>query len=98
MSFEQRVLINYDKPATLDDVLLLRHMERLSEGEPIQRPCYCFVTLTRTPEVEEISAAPIVILEGLMALWDEPPEVATGRRTHVCFSRSGLPGDRFPPQ
>jgi len=71
MTFDQRVLTNYDEPAALDCDLLLRHLEQLAAGEPIQKPCYSFVTNTRTPEVVEIPSAPIVILEGLMALWDE---------------------------
>ena len=71
MTFDQRVLTNYDEPAALDYDLLLQHVEQLAAGEPIQKPCYSFVTNTRTPEVVEIPSAPIVILEGLMALWDE---------------------------
>jgi uridine kinase len=71
MTFEQRILTNYDEPAALDDDLLLRHLQRLAAGESIQKPRYCFVTHIRTPEVEEFLPAPIVILEGLLALWDE---------------------------
>jgi uridine kinase len=71
LSFEQRVMTNYDEPAALDNDLLLWHTERLAAGEPIQKPCYCFVTHTRTSEVTEIQPAAFVILEGIMALWDE---------------------------
>jgi uridine kinase len=83
MTFEQRVLTNYDEPAALDSDLLLQHMERLAAGEPIQKPCYCFVTHTRTPEVEEIRPASIVILEGLMALWDERLRALMGLKIFV---------------
>ena len=83
MSFEQRVLTNYDEPAALDDDLLLRHMERLAAGEPIQKPCYCFVTHTRTQELKDVQPAPLVILEGLMALWDERLHALMGLKIFV---------------
>jgi uridine kinase len=71
LSFEQRVHTNYDEPAALDYDLLVRHIERLVAGEPIEKPCYCFLTHTRTGEVVEIRPAPLVIIEGVMALVDE---------------------------
>jgi uridine kinase len=83
LSAEQRALINYDEPAALDNDLLLRHVERLAAGEHIQKPCYCFVTHTRTPEVNEIHPAPLVILEGLMALWDERLRALMGLKIFV---------------
>lgn len=83
LRFEQRVLTNYDEPAALDIDLLVRHMELLAAGKPIQKPCYCFVTHTRTAEVKEIHPAQLVILEGLMALWDERLRALMGLKIFV---------------
>jgi uridine kinase len=71
LTFEQRVLTNYDQPSALDYDLMVRHLTLLAAGEPIQKPRYCFVTHTRLEEVREIRPARLVIFEGLMALWDE---------------------------
>jgi uridine kinase len=83
LSFEQRVLTNYDEPAALDNDLLLRHVEQLAVCEPIRKPCYCFVTYTRTAEVKEVRPAQFVILEGLLALWDERLRALMGLKIFV---------------
>jgi uridine kinase len=70
MRLEQRILTNYDEPAALDYELLLQHFEQLITGRPILKPRYCFVTHTRTPETTEVRPAPLIIFEGLLALWD----------------------------
>jgi uridine kinase len=71
LTFEQRVLTNYDQPSALDFDLMVRQMQRLAAGEGIEKPRYCFVTHTRLAEVAGIRPAQLVIFEGLMALWDE---------------------------
>lgn len=71
LPLEQRILTNYDEPAALDGDLLFEHVQCLAAGEAIRKPTYCFVTHTHTPEVREIQPAPLIILEGLLALWDE---------------------------
>ncbi|HTS67772.1 MAG TPA: uridine kinase [Terriglobia bacterium] len=71
LHFEQRILTNYDEPAALDYELLQKHFEQLLAGRPIAKPRYCFVTHTRTAETAEILPAPLIIFEGLLALWDE---------------------------
>jgi uridine kinase len=83
LTFEQRVQINYDEPSALDNDLLLRHAERLAAGEPIHKPCYCFATHARTSEVTEIQPAALVILEGIMALWDERLRALMGLKIFV---------------
>jgi uridine kinase len=71
LQLEQRILTNYDEPAALDYELLQKHFEQLVAGRPIAKPRYCFVTHTRTAETTEILPAPLIIFEGLLALWDE---------------------------
>jgi uridine kinase len=83
MRMEQRILTNYDEPSALDEDLLLKHIERLAVGESIHKPRYCFVTHTRLPETEHVHAAPIVILEGLLALWDERLRALMGLKIFV---------------
>ena len=58
-------------------------MERLPAWESVQKPCYCFVTHTRIPEVKEIHPTPLVILGGLMALWDERLRALMGLKIFV---------------
>ncbi len=83
LSFEERVLTNYDEPAALDYDLLVHHVERLVAGRPIPKPHYCFVTHTRTAEIVEVRPAPLVIIEGLMALCDERLRALMGLKIYV---------------
>jgi uridine kinase len=83
LTFEQRVLTNYDQPSALDYDLMVCHMRRLAAGEPIEKPRYCFVTHTRLAAVVEIRPAPLVIFEGLMALGDERLRALMGLKIFV---------------
>jgi uridine kinase len=70
LSEEERSLVNFDKAEAIDHDLLFQHLEKLMAGMPIEKPCYSFATHTRQPHHESVEARPMVILEGLFALWD----------------------------
>lgn len=67
---EQRVLTNYDHPQSLDNDLLLSHLESLLQGQPINKPIYDFVTHNRSKETEIINPTKVIILEGILVLQD----------------------------
>ena len=48
LSLEERALINYDHPDSLETELLAEHLKRLRAGESIDRPVYDFSTHTRS--------------------------------------------------
>lgn len=67
---EERSRVNYDEAMAIDHDQLFQHLEQLAAGRPIAKPCYSFATHTRQPRVESVEARPMIILEGLFALWD----------------------------
>ena len=67
---EQRVLTNYDHPQSLDNDLLLSHLESLLQGQSINKPIYDFVTHNRSKETEIINPTKVIILEGILVLQD----------------------------
>jgi uridine kinase len=67
---EQRVLTNYDHPQSLDNDLLLSHLESLLQGQSINKPIYDFVTHNRSNETEIIHPTKVIILEGILVLQD----------------------------
>jgi uridine kinase len=71
LSMEERKLVNYDHPFSLDNDLFYSHLQKLIHGLPIEKPTYDFVNLTRAKEIEVISPAKIIILEGILVLEDE---------------------------
>jgi uridine kinase len=70
LSREERDLCNCDVPAALDHDLLLQHVQRLTEGQEVEKPCYFFRTHARAAKSEKVKAGGLVIVQGLFALWD----------------------------
>ena len=63
---------NYDAPDAIDIVLLRTHLDALREGQPVERPVYDFRRRRRAPATATVRPAPILLLEGLLALhWPE---------------------------
>lgn len=71
MSMEERRLVNYDHPFSLDNDLFYQHVEQLIKGESILKPTYDFVNLTRAEATQLIQPSKIIILEGILVLEDE---------------------------
>ncbi|MEM9102828.1 MAG: uridine kinase [Pseudomonadota bacterium] len=68
ISFEERLKTNYDHPDAFDYPLLIEHLTELSDGKSISCPVYNYEQHTRSSETIEVSANPIVILEGILVL------------------------------
>ena len=71
MPLEERRHFNYDHPAAFDTDLLMQHVWQIKKGEAINKPVYSFEEYNRTARTTLIEPAPIVIIEGIMALWDD---------------------------
>ncbi len=75
LSAEERAAVNYDHPNSLDNALLVEHLDQLIRGEAIDRPDYDFVTHRRQTETTHIEPAPVVVVEGILIFAD--PELAS---------------------
>lgn len=65
----KRALQNFDHPDSLEPTLLIEHINTLASNRPIERPIYDFATHTRVPNrTETIRPAPVLIVEGILAL------------------------------
>jgi uridine kinase len=71
LTMEERTQVNYDHPFALDNDLFFVHLERLLQGESIEKPTYDFVKLTRGKEIEVIHPAKLIIVEGILVLEDK---------------------------
>ncbi|GGS06251.1 uridine kinase [Deinococcus sedimenti] len=69
--FEARLKTNYDHPAAFDWTLLRQHIDALLSGVPIDMPEYDFTRHTRAAHTTTVLPAPVVVLEGFFALYDE---------------------------
>ena len=70
MSFEERKLINYDHPDSFETDLLVEHLHKLKEGIPVQCPVYDYSIHNRTDRTIEIKPADVIIIEGILVLYD----------------------------
>jgi uridine kinase len=59
---------NFDHPNSLESELIIEHVRSLADGQPIQRPIYDFKNHSRTGRFETLTPAPVVIVEGILAL------------------------------
>jgi uridine kinase len=88
-----RATANFDHPDAIDWPLLKRNIFALSEGQWIAAPSYDFVNHVRRAETVEIPSAPILIVEGILALWDDDLNARAGLRIFIdipdeaCFQR-----------
>jgi uridine kinase len=68
LSPDQRTPFNFDHPEALETELMREHLDRLIEGEAVEKPMYDFTTHTREDETETVEPRPVIILEGLLVL------------------------------
>ncbi len=67
---EERSKINFDEPAAIEWPLLVKHIECLRQGLPIEMPTYSYLTCTRQAETVRIKPCDVVIVEGILVLND----------------------------
>lgn len=66
LPIEQRQLINFDHPDSLEFDLLVEHIQQLKSGVAIQQPIYSYLTCTRAFETLPVEPREIIILEGIL--------------------------------
>ena len=77
---EERRMMNYDSPESVEQELLLAHLQTLEKGIAVEKPIYDYTRDTRSPLTERVDAAPVVLIEGIFALcWDEIAEKCAAR-------------------
>ena len=67
----ERAMINFDHPNSLDNELLIQHVKQLINSEPVQLPVYDFKHHTRTAETRQVDPRPIIMVEGIL-IFTEP--------------------------
>lgn len=71
LTMEERIKTNYDHPLAFDNDLLVKQLDQLANGIPVEKPIYDFVNHTRSTKTEIIEPADVIVLEGLFVLESE---------------------------
>ena len=70
-TMQERSKINFDHPDAIDFKLMKEQLNQLRAGNPIDIPIYDFTTHTRKNKTRFIENYQIIIIEGILALFDK---------------------------
>ena len=66
LPLEERQQMNFDHPDSLEFDLLVEHLRRLKQGQPVEQPIYSYLTCTRAEETLTVEPREVIILEGIL--------------------------------
>lgn len=69
--FEERVKQNFDHPSSLETELLIRHLNALMEGYPVEVPMYDFANHIRKEETITATPTDVILIDGIL-IFSEP--------------------------
>lgn len=71
LPLEVRKQTNFDHPDAFEWPLLAHQIEELRHGHSIEQPTYSYITCTRLSETVHVEPKDVIIVEGIMALYDK---------------------------
>ncbi|AMW32330.1 uridine kinase [Fervidobacterium changbaicum] len=69
VTLEERRKYNYDHPDMIEHTLIVKHVKELLTGKTIDLPDYDFALYTRVESSTKIEPKPILLIEGIFALY-----------------------------
>lgn len=70
LSISERANLNFDHPDSLENELLVEHLDQLVNGTPVEIPVYDFVEHRRLEETKHAQPRDVILVEGVLALVD----------------------------
>lgn len=71
LPFEERIQKNFDHPASLETELLIRHIQALTDGYPVEVPVYDFENHVRKEETVKVTPSRVILIDGIL-IFSEP--------------------------
>jgi uridine kinase len=71
LSLDERAGINFDHPDSLDNDLIVHHLNELIAGRPIEKPVYDFAHHTRAADSIPVRPRDVILVDGIL-LFAEP--------------------------
>jgi uridine kinase len=62
----QRAEVNFDHPNSLETELLISHVEKLKQGQPVEVPTYDFSHHSRTERTYTVRPRGVILVEGIL--------------------------------
>ena len=70
LRLEERAALNYDHPDSLETSLLVRHLQDLKAGQPVEVPLYDFTSHARRGDTQRCQPRRAIIVEGILIFAD----------------------------
>jgi len=67
----QRALVNFDHPDSLESELMLEHIYQLKKWQSVNLPIYDFSMHSRTEKTIRVDPKPVIIVEGILIFAEE---------------------------
>lgn len=71
MPLDERRQANFDHLDAFDNGMLVNHLKRLKQGQPIEMPIYDYRNHVRSDEFDHLEPKPVIIVEGIL-IFAEP--------------------------
>lgn len=71
LTAEEKKLINFDHPNSIEWDYLIKHVDEIKEGKSVEMPIYSYLTCGRAKETVTINPKRVVIIEGILVLTNE---------------------------
>lgn len=66
LTWDERVVTNYDAPEAFDVELMAEHLRQLRSGHAIDCPVYNFAEHNRAAETVRVEPSPVLVIEGIL--------------------------------
>ena len=83
LDVEERAEVNYDHPSAFEWDLLREHLNALLSGRGVEMPQYDFSIHNRMDETVSVEPTDVIVLEGILALYDEEVNDMLDLRVYV---------------
>jgi len=71
LTLEERRRKNFDHPDSIEFGLMVKHIEKLKSGQPIDEPVYSFIECIRLAQTKKVEPRHVLIVEGILCLSHE---------------------------
>jgi len=65
---EERKRKNFDHPDSVEFDLMIDHIGKLKEGQPVNEPLYSFISCSRLEETKRVDPREVLLVEGILCL------------------------------
>ncbi len=70
LPWEKRQEFNFDHPDSLENELLISHLQSLLQGQPVQVPVYDFAQYVRIDDLRLVEPRRVILVEGILIFVD----------------------------